>query len=422
MARVVLPPDYAYAWWTDGKSTRLQTKHRFTVPRGVPIKLTAFAKEKGIFNNMGTALFRCDTGGSGSVKLRWVESSANVPSTQAFARLGTPLSVENGTDMAPAMWTEFANLTKMHAGASGFDRKIAVDWQWPFPSVGQNGIPELAVPVPGWREALPWLEWYAVGSLGRRSFAECSPMEIRSVVGIAIGAVGYLTGYDHERVDDTSSQYGSMGTGNDCDDFAVAAAALAIAAIHDKHPPSCALQAWLHRNAASAHVVSGYAWPNKARDAAGNKVTVGHMWCELVLTDASVLVVECTAAVAYYGGTPVSTTTRTGDLAEYISREYFWGPDSAHHHHAALPVQPVPGWYAKLAYTPPRPTDDPDYVVPPPPPVGRLVYAAIPTRQMAFPPDKKQIQMKILPFTTGKVAFALEAVDIRAARSHGSLA
>ena len=153
-------------------------------------------------------------------------------------------------------------------GASGFDRNIAVDWQWPFPVPGQNGIPELNVPVPGWRDALPWYEWHAVGSIGRRSFQECTEGEKKSVVGIALGAVGYLTGYNHEKVDDTSSQYGSMGTGNDCDDFAVAAGSVAIAALRDRNALLRGAQVD-QQNVKDVHVVSGYAWPNMRRDSLG---------------------------------------------------------------------------------------------------------------------------------------------------------
>lgn len=420
MALVKLPKNVAYAWWTDGGKTHLERNSAFHVPRNKLIKLTAFDCKDEIHNNLGTALFSSTAAGTGTVKLRWLRNSNSVPSVRAFENHGTPFEVEGGQDRAPALWREMKDTTHLHRGASGFDRNIAVDWEWPFPVPGQNGIPELAIPVPGWREALPWYEWHAVGSMGKRSFAECSPGEKKSVVGIAVGAVGYLTGYNHEKVDDTSSQYCSMGTGNDCDDFAVAAGSLAHAAIHDTQPPCCAVHQWLRTNVKDVHVVSGFAWPNMLRDKLGRKKTVGHMWCELVLNDNSPLVVECTSGVAYYGGTPISKTVRAGDPREYVTREYYWNVDRSHHHQHELARRTVPKWFRSLSFSPPSPADDPDYVPPPAPPQPQFVYASVPSRQVNIG-TARQIRQKVLPFTTGDVIFALEPVNLTNNHVHGSL-
>ena len=422
MARVQLPVGSAYAWWTSGKDTVLAAKPTLTVPWNTPVKVTVFCEREGIYNNSGTAIFICKRGGGALVPLplRWPTTTAVLPTAAQLPTTGSILRVEGGSDLVPALWRELRGTAHMVSPASGFDRKIAIDWEWPFPVPGQNGIPELRIPVPGWLEALPWLEWHATSSLGRARFEDCTEDEKKSVVGIALGAVGYLTGYDHEVVDDTSSQYGSMGTGNDCDDFAVAAGAVALAALHGGDTPTTGVHRWIRANVAQVFVVSGMANPNLKKDRHGKPVLIGHMWCELHLHDDSILVVEATAGVAFYGGEPTSSTVRVGRLEEYVSREYYWGARGAHHHRDALRAAKVPTWLVGLSYAPPSPGQDPHYAAPGLPPTGKLVYASVPTRQQHLPAEVTLVK-KILPFTKGTVSFALAPVAVDNTAATGSL-
>jgi len=422
MATVRLPDGTAYAWWTCGKHTRLEATTTITVPWDTPVKITVFCESNNIYINNGTAIFTCVRANSTlvAIALRWPRTTSAVPSAKLLNVTGGTLQVDGGVDLVPQLWRELRDMAQMHTPASGFDRKISVDWEWPFPVPGQNGIPELLVPVPGWQAALPWLEWHATSSLGRARFEDCTPGEQKSVVGIALGAVGYLTGYDHELVDDTSSQYGSMGTGNDCDDFAVAAGAVALAALHSRNTPATGVHKWIQQHVSQVFVVSGMANPNLQKDAQGEPVLIGHMWCELHLHDNSILIVEATAGVAFYGGTAKSATVRTGSLDEYISREYYWGAHNAHHHHDALRAAKVPKWLVSLAYAPPRPDQDPLYTPPGLPPIGKFVYASVPTRQRHLPAHLSLVK-KILPFTKGAVSFALAPVAIDRTLAVGSL-
>ncbi len=421
MPTVQLPDGSAYAWWTCGERTRLEAGKSVVVPWDKPIKITVFCESAGVYNNYGTAIFECKrSSNNAAIPLRWPLTTARVPSETDLHKTGGAISVEGGNDLVPALWRELHGMANMQTPASGFDRKISVDWEWPFPVPGQNGIPELHVPVPGWYEAMPWLEWHAVSSMGKTRFKDCTAEEQKSVVGIALGAVGYLTGYDHELVDDTSSQYGSMGTGNDCDDFAVAAGAVALAALHGTHVPATGLHAWIRKHVSQVFVVSGMANPNLQRDTNDKPMLIGHMWCELLLHDDSVLVVEATAGVAFYGGKPTSKTVRTGSLDEYVSREYYWGARAAHHKHHQLRAAKVPTWLVGLSYAPPNPTQDPLYEAPGAPPTGKLVYASVPTRKQHLPPHLS-IRKKILPFTKGSVSFALAPVALDQVSVVGSL-
>ena len=423
MCRITLPQNAVYAWWTTGGKSQLTYTKTFIVPDGVPVKLTAFCNKNGVYENMGTAIFIGLGMQKSDVRLRWPSTTATVRTPDEFAKSGIKLDAEGAKDLALQFREELVAANGIQRAASGFDRKVAIDWQWPFLIPGQNGIPELLVPVPGWEAALCWLQWHALGSLGRERFADCSPSEKWSVVGIALGGVGYLTGYNHEKVDDTSSQFGSMGTGNDCDDFAVAAASVALAAKHT--PPtedSCDLHRWLHDNMADAFVVSGYAWPNKRRDADGNKILVGHMWCELKLNNGQHINVECTSGVAFYGGTSVSSTVRNGTLDEYESREFYWGAQESHTSHYNLPKVKLPEWYYTLVYDAPYTYQDRAFQNPGPPPRGSFVYASVPTRMRVLD-NGKILKAKFLPFTTGAVQFLLTPPDNNSSElnaEHGS--
>lgn len=160
-----------------------------------------------------------------------------------------------------------------------------------------------------------------------------------------------------------------MGTGNDCDDFAVAACSLVTSILATTECKNVGLARWIRANVRKAYCVSGMAWPRKKLDEHRNPIMCGHMWCELALQDGSMLVVECTSAVAYYSTTVVCGNARVGDLSEYVERKYYW---DSHHGYAVkkgtigepLHTNPLPDWIRGLRFHAPDISMDTDYVPP----------------------------------------------------------
>jgi len=122
------------------------------------------------------------------------------------------ITVKDAVDLNSMLWEDLKGAFK-GGSLSGFNRHAIIDWEWPFCMPGWNGIHEIGVAVPGWKSALRWFEWHSLGILGGRPFSKLAPGAQKSAVGIALGAVGYLTGYESEEVDDTCSQFCSFGTG-----------------------------------------------------------------------------------------------------------------------------------------------------------------------------------------------------------------
>ena len=399
----LIVPGAAYTFHTTNGTTKLTLGERVLLADGEH-KVTAFKAVDKRFINLGTAIFVVPGTDKGLV-LRWVTraDSAEQTTTPAEAR-NTTL-----TDTTLAYQREMATLLRNKGTISGLNRFYTIDWEWPFRMPGWTGLREIGVPVPGWYEALPWLEFHAVGSFGLASFDAADEMGKKSLFGVAVGAIGYLTGYECEKVDDTSSQFCSFGTNNDCDDFAVAAASLVTAALKCAHPKT-SLHRWIKDNVQTVYVVSGMAWP-KCAIANGKKVTCGHMWVEAILVTGEVVVVECTAGVAYYGLTPTSATVREGSLDEYISRDYIWHEDKVEHRwvdNGEIKVASIgdqiqrPDFVERLAHKPPHPNDDPDYM---PTTIPRQItlYGSYPSRLTT--PPQGHISVKFIPFTVGTTWF-----------------
>lgn len=211
--------------------------------------------------------------------------------------------------------------------------------------------------------------------------------------------------YDTEKVDDTCSQFCSMGTGNDCDDFAVATCSLVTSIIQDTSPPSTNIGHWIKENVLKVYAVSGEAWPKMQMDIMGKKKTCGHMWCELFLKDGSRMVVECTSAVAYYGGDVVCGNARVGNLEEYLERVYYWDSERGYSVDSGqnlipLDVMPLPEWVSGLRYGTPDKTFDSEFRDPGPPPALVAITGYDVSRDMS---NDKALGTRILPFTRSRV-------------------
>lgn len=406
-------PHAAYVFHTTKGASRLVYGNTVALGTGEH-KVTAFVAKGKRFVNGGTAMFVVP-GKADHAVFRWVRSPASSKQTEVRAPTTVPID-----DIEPGRRDEMRALMTGRGEVAGVNRFWTIDWEQPFRMPGWAGIRELGVAVPGWKAALPWLEWHAVGSFGLPSFEAASAEDQKSLFGVAIGAVGYLTGYEHEDVDDTSSQFCSMGTNNDCDDFSVAAASV-ITSILKERRASCALEAWVIQHVREACVVSGMAWPRMARDLLGRKITCGHMWVEATLTTGETIVVECTAGVAYYGSrVPTSATVRRGDAAQEYTKEYAFYVDRAVHKGEALARDlRLPAWVEALSHRPPPPSADKTYTVSTPPAQATL-YGSYAARLRPCPGD--HIAVKFLPFTTGTAAFVLKPTAVSFAHKAGSFA
>lgn len=392
-------PRAAYVFHTTNGATTLIYGNTVPLCAGEH-KVTAFVAKGKRFVNGGTAMFVVP-GKADHAVFRWVRSPASSKQTEVLAPTTTPVD-----DVEPGRRDEIKALMAGRGEVAGVNRFWTVDWEQPFRMPGWAGIRELNVAVPGWKAALPWLEWHAVGSFGLPSFGAASPEDQKSLFGVALGAVGYLTGYEHEDVDDTSSQFCSMGTNNDCDDFSVAAAAVITSILKDKSA-SCALEAWVLKHVREVCVVSGMAWPRMARNLLGQKITCGHMWVEATLHSHETVVVECTSGVAYYGSlTPTSATVRRGDAANEYTKQYvFYADRSLRNGEPLAHGLQLPGWVERLAHRPPPPNADKTYTLSRPPAQATL-YASYAGRLR--PCRNDHIAAKFLPFTTGTTMFLLK--------------
>lgn len=405
---VKLPARVVYAWWMcEGGETHLVRAKTFVVPTGKRVKVVAYGLGGGFFACVGVAIFKVTGTGEGSAKLHWPHD-ARSGSWGGGASLTVSGTVE---DLAVPMRAEVAALMQGRGTLSGMNKFWKIDWEWPFRTPGWVGLREIDQPTPGWHSALPWLEYHGLCVMGKRTLQECSPGEARSVIGIAIGGAGYLDEYDQEPVDDTTPRWSSFGTGNDCDDFAVAAASLVNAARRSDLPPNCDLHRWIKANVVDSYVVSGIAWPQNRRNALGDKTTFGHMWLELGLKGGDTMIVECTAAVAYYGGVPCAAPARVGSADgpnnEYLSAEYHWYGDRAYAVRNGvrqlLDAPTMPGWYDSLRFRPPGAIADSAYAAPGLPPSAGPVMGFHNTRKNT---DRAGVSKRIFPFSAGEIVWS----------------
>ena len=411
----------AYAFHTINKITTLTYGERVSIGVGAQ-KITAFKKEGAKYLNMGTAIFESEYSFNhpDALTFRWVRDAGS--DVQQMMVCITQNAII--TDLSPKYRAEMKALmakTVPNTYLSGLNRFWTVDWEAPFRMPGWAGIRELNVAVPGWKEALPWLEWHAVGSLGLKSFKTQTYAVQKALFGVALGGVGYLTGYEHELVDDTCSQFCSMGTNNDCDDFAVAAAAVIQSVLNREAPPMCALEAWIIKHVNEAHVVTGMAWPRNLRDAKGAKITCGHMWVEAnMINERENVIVECTAGVIYYGDVkPISSTVRRGNPHTEYSPMFEWYNNKVvaikkatglkHGTYVtkrkSLPQINLPAWVTTLAHAPPSVKSDKTYSQSTPGDQINIFGSYATRLNDELPNHSHHINIKFLPFTTGTTTF-----------------
>lgn len=410
---ITLPDDVVYFWWmAEGGQTELVWGRTVRVPTQKRIKVVSYREVDDLFLCAGNSIFIIVGPGSSKVGMTWPRGATGASTTTPFHRNMRYISVSGASRDLAIKYEQELRICMRGAGKIYRMNKFwKVDWEWPFQTPGWIGLREIGTEIPGWQAAVPWLEYHGLSVMGKTSRAECTPGEWKSVVGLALGAAGYLDGYDSEPVDDTTPRWSSFGTGDDCDDFAVAAAQLVTSL--RRAPGDTDLGRWVHENVKDHYIVSGIAWPRNAVKN-GQKVTFGHMWMELVLRDGKCMVVECTAAVAYYGGTPVCNNARVGyaqgSMNEYLSRENIWYADKAFKvvdgKRQKLELPEMPTWLFDLRFTPPAETLDKVYKKPPPPPRPQPAISFHNTRKKK---ERSGVVQRIFPFSRGEVVWTCDA-------------
>lgn len=190
MSIVTFDESIAYVWWkTQFGKTQLTFGHVVKIPNNEIIKMTLWAKSTDRFLNKGTCIFIVTGGGDGKLSF----SEPQFPSDTGGISPLTKAHVPGAATLNSLYWGSIKPLLKK-GYLEGFNRHAIIDWEWPYCMPGWHGIPEIEVAVPGWKRALEWLEWHALGILGGKTFTALSENVKKSAVGIAVGGIGYLTG------------------------------------------------------------------------------------------------------------------------------------------------------------------------------------------------------------------------------------
>lgn len=423
---IELPKCVKYCWWmAENGQTMLEKTANFFVPCGKRIKVVTYTANNNMFVCSGNAIFKVQPSQTPTtIMLRWPRHVTQEVSKAEFVS-NTMEAVVHGQaqDLSLVYQQQLQKAMHGHGRLQGMNKFWKIDWEWPFMTPGWIGLREISADIPGWVAAIPWLQFHALSVMGKESPEACSTGEWLSVVSMAVGAAGYLDGYDHEDVDDTTYTWSSWRTGNDCDDFAVAAASLVDSILSHNIRPTCKLHSWLKRHVTEVYVVSGIAWPKNEMEN-GKRKTCGHMWVELALNiEPKILVVECTAAVAYYGGTPLARNSRKGFAhgkdSEYLTREFHWFSDKAYRvegeKRTLLQLPTLPSWLYSLRFSPPEERLDGSYQKPSAPPA--------PIRASGFYNSRRHkgngtVSARIFPFGLGKIVWTNE--DTQAEHFNGA--
>lgn len=191
MGSVVLPTDVAYVWWAPQYgSTHLTTGNVVDVPPDTVIHMTAWSPNGTSFKNRGSCLFII-VPDSGRGVLEFGEPVEADDNSGVFNQM--EIYVKDAICLNKIFWNDLCGCFR-GGRLAGYNRHSIIEWEWPFCMPGWNGISAIDVPVPGWQGAMPWLEWHALGILGGRPFEALDAGAQKSAVGIAVGAIGYLTG------------------------------------------------------------------------------------------------------------------------------------------------------------------------------------------------------------------------------------
>lgn len=193
MVVVTFPPTVRYVWWKPQHGeTRLTAGHEVAVPSNILIHMTAWGDAPdNTYRNNGSCLFIVVPNSLTDGHLSFGEPQTASDNSGAVELMR--IRVKDAICLNKIFWND---LRPSFRGGhlSGFNRHAIIEWEWPFCMPGWHGISAIDVPIPGWQAALPWLEFHATGILGGTPFSKLDFNSQKSAIGIAIGAIGYLTG------------------------------------------------------------------------------------------------------------------------------------------------------------------------------------------------------------------------------------
>lgn len=318
------------------------------LPEGTVLKMTSYMKKDEKNYCCGTVIAR----------VTWKESSTQripfrTPNLKKQETIGekTGFVLESRiagmtlTDMSPGFFDLMTTQVRQRLPPNDptLSGKWFISWQWPMTMPGWFGLRMLGRDLPGLWESLDVAEWHGAGIFGlsslptsERYWGHQDLATQLNVWSAAVGAYGYLIGYDHEKRDDTGATYCSLGTDKDCDDMATNVTMVigSLLRTHKTHPLVQFAKEWFKHT----YLVAGVARP-EYEGATGE--TIGHMWCEVSLRKplrgvfraddvplpiapdgCQSFIVEATSSVAYFDSPwPITAqSTRQGHLREYLER------------------------------------------------------------------------------------------------------
>lgn len=338
--------------------TSKHTSIKSLLPEGTIIKMTSYTKKNGKNYCCGTVIVKTTwkTSGSGPVPFRTpnLKRQETIGEKTGFSLLPSVPGLAL-VDLSPSLFDVMTRQVrqKLPLEDPSLSGKWFISWQWPMTIPGWFGLRMLGRDLPGLWESIDVAEWHGAGIFGLSSVPSSDrywrDQDLGTQLNVwsaAVGAYGYLIGYDHEKRDDTGATYCSLGTDKDCDDMAfnVTMVVGSLLRTNKKHPLVDFAKEWFKHT----YLVAGVARP-EYQGATGE--TIGHMWCEVSLRkklvgvfrdddvplptapDGSLsIVVEGTSSVAYFKSPwPITAqNTRVGHLREYIERHCYHSANAAY--------------------------------------------------------------------------------------------
>jgi hypothetical protein len=362
--RVVFPVTIRYVWY---KKANEKTQLFFNDGSAIELpgsnvgdiyKLTGFTVTEGIFRNAGTLIVKLSASDLNAT--RTTQCCLSLVSATDTITCNTNVVFSGRFDVVDIRDALMADLPKSDK-VYGLNRSVIILWEFPMPWPGHGREWYLNSRIPGIEAGWPWLEWHGMKCLGLENFDAALESEKWDAVCLAVGAIGYLNGYSHEKIDDTSLPWCKFGQGCDCDDFSHAAASLVTSIIsrRDGHFAASPMARFIGEQVLSVECVSGWGRPG------GKNKPIPHMWVQLhtISRFAPTLVVETTCPLTHFTEISPKIGRRCNVSIEYLNAEYAWNLQGSRDlvSHQMLPKPELPSWVASLTYDPPAAKLDPHY-------------------------------------------------------------
>lgn len=286
------------------------------------LKITAFQEINGIYTNMGTAIFRIGLADRPAEMLLKVPLGTVKPPTfktgwkhqstlykhEITIAVSLPLTVQNVEKEYRHIADTLIETPRLTGPAYGFIRDAQYAFDFPFPIPGAYGLRYMSVKAPFDWEAATKL---AMSVLGYDTFPYSIPA-LADLALNALGSIGWSNVYANEKIDDIAPIWASLGTGKDCEDMALSAAA-AFYEVCTKGDP---LARFVARTFTDAYLCVGWG------QVRGKKI--GHAW--VVLDVAEEFKGKLGARVTCEATSPMINTVAA---PKYLMAGFMYGQDSA---------------------------------------------------------------------------------------------